>query len=263
MTTIAEKLTTIAENTPKVYKAGESKGYADGYSKGVTDGEKTGHDVGFAEGKENEWHRFWHSYQQYGDRNISPQGLFSGNGFRDSIFKPLYDIPIGRGTFEASTIQNLKQCLLDAGVSCFIKEPLNHTFNWSWVAHVPDLSGTELTEELNNTFSWCNKLHTIDGIKTTDTVKFTQTFVSSPNLANVRFSGTIGQNIDFSDNPLTPASMKSVISCLKDYANTENDGKYTVSFSDACWTALAQTGEWPPIPVSWKEYVMVYLGWNV
>lgn len=71
MATIAEKLTTIADNQQKVYDAG----YNIGLAKGKTDANKS----------------FWNNYQLYGGRNSYSYAFF-GNGWNDSTYNPQYDI---------------------------------------------------------------------------------------------------------------------------------------------------------------------------
>ena len=71
MPTIAEKLTTIADNQQKVYDAG----YNIGLAKGKTDANKS----------------FWDGYQFYGNRNSYSYAFF-GNGWNDSTYNPQYDI---------------------------------------------------------------------------------------------------------------------------------------------------------------------------
>ncbi len=217
--------------------------------------------AGINQGKADEHHNLWHNYQQYGDKNQKAERLFAGNGWRDWIFRPIYDIPIGNATFYNSSLSNLKQCLIDSGVSFWIAEPLSYTFHWSHISHVPDLSGTELTNDLNNTFSYCLHLHTIDGIRVTENVKFTNTFDGSTLLENITFYGTIGQSVNFSDNPLSVESMKSIISCLKDCHDTVDAGKNAITFNEECWDAL-EADSAPPDGETWKEYIATCLGWN-
>ena len=93
---IADKLTTIAENEQKVFEAGRTQ----------------------------EWNDFWDIYQSRGSRRAYEhafRGLVAGsvNGWNDSNFKPKYDIIASNLAycFQYSSITNLKQILEDCGVS--------------------------------------------------------------------------------------------------------------------------------------------------
>jgi hypothetical protein len=88
---VAEKLTTIAENMPKVYEAGQK----------------------------SEYDRFWDSYQYNGGAIYYPYS-FAGFGWRDETFKPKYNVaPVGyaEGMFRQMRITNLKRCLEKANVT--------------------------------------------------------------------------------------------------------------------------------------------------
>lgn len=66
---IAEKLTKVAENVPKVYKAG----------------------------KEAEHDRFWDAYQNNGNV-VEGYGMFSGNQWTDETYQPKHPIKVSLGT---------------------------------------------------------------------------------------------------------------------------------------------------------------------
>jgi hypothetical protein len=94
-----------------------------------------------------------------------------------------------------------------------------------------------------------------DGSQTIDTMT-----TGASALTHLRISGTIGNNANFSANPLDADSMKSVITHLKDYAGTADAGKKTVKFTDACWTAL-EADSVAPDGNTWRDYVETTLGW--
>lgn len=72
-------------------------------------------------------------------------------------------------------------------------------------------------------------------------------------------NGVIAQNWAFTYSPLSVESMKSIISHLKNFAGTENEGVYTIRFTDACWEAL-EADSTAPNGDTWKDYVES-LGW--
>lgn len=76
----------------------------------------------------------------------------------------------------------------------------------------------------------------------------------------IGFEGTIASDINLSWSPLVPESMKKAILCLKNYAGTENEFAYTITFSEDCWAALEADSK-APNGMGWREYVGS-LGWN-
>jgi hypothetical protein len=86
-------------------------------------------------------------------------------------------------------------------------------------------------------------------------------FGSCESLENITIEGTIKCDWNMSYSPLlTPESMKSVISCLENYAGTSSEYTNTVSFTDECWAAL-EADSAAPDGGTWEEYVAA-LGWN-
>ena len=81
--TIAEKLTQIAENEPKVFEAGYEKGKAEG-----------GYTEGFNAGKQAEYDAFWDSYHDYGDytNHDNCDFMFAGQGWNVNTIRPKKDI---------------------------------------------------------------------------------------------------------------------------------------------------------------------------
>lgn len=117
---VAEKLTTIAENQQRVYDAGKrvgfnegqtdgyAVGHAEGYNQGYTDGEDYGMANGVTLGKQNAYNDFWDNYQQNGNRR-NHIGAFAGTGWTDDLFKPKYPIianPADR-MFQSSGLTNV------------------------------------------------------------------------------------------------------------------------------------------------------------
>lgn len=115
-----------------------------------------------------------------------------------------------------------------------------HEFSFAYsLEYVYDLN-FPASDSLNQMFGYCRKLKTIDKIRVKEETVYTNTFVQNYALADVTFEGVIGQNISFADSPLTLASMKSIISCLKDYSGTDKAGTYTLTLKDTCKTELQE-----------------------
>lgn len=88
----------------------------------------------------------------------------------------------------------------------------------------------------------------------------TNTFQNAIRLTDIKMSGVVACSINLQACPLNVESMKSVISALENYSGTDNEFKYTVSFSSNCLTALETEGNTSPNDNSWLEYIED-LGW--
>lgn len=240
---IAEKLTTIAENEQKVYEAGQKA----------------------------EYDRFWDAFQKNGNRK-DYRGAFSGDetDFNDENFKPKYDIvPNNLHTaFHYNYgITDLVASLDKAGVvldtsNC---DSLLQTFQGAATKHIPTIDASKSTN-LGYTFGSNCGVETIDKFILSENTRQVglggNTFMQARYLKNIVFEGVITESINLSWSPLTVDSMKSVISCLKNYAGTENELTYKVSFTEACWEALETSGA-APDGGTWADYVQYALGWTV
>ncbi len=250
MATVNEKMTAIADairdKTGKTDKltlddmatdieAVYSRGAIDGYHSGQQAGYNEGETVGVEIGKKSQYDEFWDALQYSGNRR-DYIGVFSGRGWNDENFKPKYDIkPIRAnyifmndadwGSSNYNGIKDLVTCLERAGVMLDFSACTNFTQAWgfSCVEHI-GVVDTRSSTAINQTFYYSTKLHTIDEIILKD--DGSQTFTNGPfgnctSLANVTFTGCIGQNISFSGSPaLTYDSLINVINALKDYSGT-------------------------------------------
>lgn len=237
----AEKLTAIAENQEKVYD----------------------------KGRQDEWSDFWDSYQDYGRRvNYGEAfGRYATNSinlWNDVSYKPKHDMypTVLDRSYSHSRITDLKSIHENLGIKfdtskCYI---FHFCFSGAWTKQLPEISCIATTD-VYYTFASMPYLHTIDKVIVNDKgdTKFTGAFNESYYLKNILFEGVIGQNISFASCPLTCESMKSVISCLKNYSS-ENTGVHTITFKDQCKTALEAEGATSPNGNLWTEYVSD-LGW--
>ena len=133
---IADKLTTIAENQQRVY----NKGFIDGQNAGGSGN----YEQGFADGKQAEYDKFWDGYQQNGNRNNYAMA-FAQLGWIDEIFNPKYDLTltIAAQMFNNSRITTLASKLKEKGLK-FDTSALTGTgalqmFQSSSIKDVPEL----------------------------------------------------------------------------------------------------------------------------
>jgi hypothetical protein len=212
-----------------------------------------------------EW---WDTYLKPMRAGKPSNNAFSGPCWNGETFYPTQDIiPLENATslFErfswnapAARI-DLAQRLEDCGVVLDISNVTiaSYIFNYAWVTRVPALNcNTTKYSNLTSFFANAPYLVTIDEliIRNDGTNNFSNTFDGSKALANIKITGVIGKNISFSSCPLSVASMKNIISCLKDYSGTDSEFVYKVTFSSACKTALeaeGATAEYNGVPCTW------------
>ena len=192
---IAEKLTTVAENVQKVYEAGEQKQY----------------DL------------LWDAIQRKGTRTIY-DSAFIGSSWNDEVFKPKYDIrpATAKNMFRAMKVTNLKASLESAGVvldtsACTDFET---TFYYGTYGHIPEID-TRSAANLYTIFCGADA-HTIDKwiLKDDGSQKFNQNTFTHNSLKNLVVEGVIGQNqLSFANcTNLTHDSLLSILNALKDYS---------------------------------------------
>lgn len=193
---IAEKLTKVAENVPKVYEAG----------------------------KKSEYDKFWDSYQKNGSRTDYGQYAFAGYGFDSNNLYPKYDIkPTGNctGLFYnyIGTRFSLKQRLEECGVVLDTSKLTNFrtafAYNYCFT-EIPTLDLTSMTST-TGMFIEAQNLETIEKIIVTENTPAVD-FKSCKSLENLTVEGIIGQNgfnVQWSTN-LTHDSLMSIINALAD-----------------------------------------------
>ena len=250
---IADKLTTIAENEQKVY------------DKGVEDGKKSEYDA------------FWDEFQKNGTARVSYNYAF-GSSWTSNMFKPKYDFYTYTGGLEyafyncGTTFNDVDHGIDLIEVSKKVKilyenDSFRSTFENSRVLTVPTIKIPTFrgTVVLKKTFYSAMYLHTIEKIilsEHTDggSTSFTNTFHNAIELRNIRFEGAINRDINFSSCPLSVESCKNIIEHLYNYAGTTKELKYKLTLKNTCWTALNEA-EAPPVGDTWQDYVSS-LGWN-
>lgn len=236
---IAEKLTTIAENEQKIY------------DKGADDGMR----------------KYWECFTQNGARKEYKYGFMNTDFSGETIPSDLFKASIS----SFSTFQSYKGKALPLGID-FSGVPAGT--NTVTCTGYRLFFGAENLEEvydiqlpaqgtIQSMFEGCKSLKKIDKLTVKSSTQFTNTFINCNALTDITIDGTIGQSISFQYSPLSVASMKSVISHLATVTTSK-----TVTFTDACWTALEASGK--PFDdgltddetLTWTNYV-ISLGWSV
>ena len=263
---IADKLTTIAENEQKVYDVGKTAGESIGYERGHTEGEQSAYD------------KFWDTYQLNGKRDYY-QGAFAGGGWNAQTFKPKYPIktrPTG-GQFIFYYFNH--DSFADDGLTY---NPVMDFTEFSKMIDFSELNQASqifrdariknLTVDFSNATIFSLTFFTGDGgwlnnltIKVSEKcTNFSSAFAYTNMLTNLTFTedSVIAATIQLQQSPLTVESMKSVIGALKNYAGTDKEGTCQVKFSDSCWAKL-EADSIAPDGGTWQNYVISTLGWTI
>jgi hypothetical protein len=243
---IADKLATVAENEQKVYEAGKTA----------------------------EWNEFWDVLQQNGTRTTyqatTDYSAFNGSWWTNENFKPKYDIkPTHAGSmFRVSGIKDLRAGMAFNGVK-FDFSNCTSLMQMFYASGIVTIGELDFSTRTSGTFTTVQAFQTMRDLETVDLIKVGENvtnygywFNHSSKLKEVRFAGTIAYSLSMSGcSVLSVESMKSIISCLKNYAGTENEYTQTLTFPAARWTAL-EADSTAPNGDTWQEYVGS-LGWNV
>ena len=192
-----EKLTTIAENMPKVFENGKR------------------------DGRREEYDAFWDIYQDHGNA-VSYQNAFAGRGWTNDIFKPKYNLNPTSAymMFRVSNISgDLTKILSDLGLSLdFSKsDNLQYTFYMSKFTKIGLVDFTGVTSTPTSTFGNSKSLESVE-IKVDENTIFSSMLNGCENLQRLIVHGVIGQNgfnVSWS-TLLSHDSLMSIINALQD-----------------------------------------------
>ena len=172
-------------------------------------------------GQQAEYDRFWDNYQNYGKRT-NYYVAFMYSYWNNDNFKPKYPLkPTDlNNCFASSGIRGdfTKLCDLDTS-NC-----TNMSSAFGYMTGLTRLGVLDLQKVTTGTAfcTGCTNLETIDKVIFKDDGSWR---ISNCNgctsLKNIQIEGKMGGgNISFSQSPLTPESMKSIINSLYDYSGT-------------------------------------------
>lgn len=206
---IADKLTTIAENQKKIYY----------------------------KGKNDEWTDFWDSFHASAyNQNKSGKGLYGGRGWNDKTFKPKYSFAPtnAENMFRDSNIQDLAGILKKQGIVFDFKDSIYFDFfaYSSAITHFPPIDFRK-ADAKGYPFGYCTRTVSIEKViyKDDGTTPFSNDFVNCTALENLVVEGVIGRNgfdVRYSTK-LTHDSLMSIINALKDYSDDTSGTTYKVT----------------------------------
>ena len=205
----------------------------------------------------------WNGIQDNGARP------YYDNAFRNwknahNYWQPIYDINNASGSmvfYGFTSDLGLPELCESAGITMDWSGATSFGQTFSY-ANIPDVGVINMTGAKDTgsmlLYSSVKKAHII--LKSDGSQGHTGgAFTGASKLTDLTIEGAIGKSLTI-PSPLTPESMISVITHLVNYAGTENEMVYTISFTDKCWEAL-EAYSTAPNGGTWKNYVMS-LGWN-
>ncbi len=187
--TIAEKLTTIAENQQKVYEAGAK----------------------------SEYDKFWDELQENGNRE-DYRYFFASLAWNDITFRPKYDMKplFAEGMFWGCHVTDLRSILEQRGITIDFSECMwfkNMLAFTSTITHMPTINVSSA--------GWCDSI--FDGASRLKSASFVgiqkylswdSAFYNCTSLTDITFEGEIGNHINIRFSPLKKASIISLINAL-------------------------------------------------
>lgn len=215
---IAEKLTTIAENEQRVFDAGKTA----------------------------EWNELWDGLQDYGNRTVYTFFCYKNAFIIDKDtnprynFKPKYDLkPVNAqnmfqsfntsasmGIAYKSVMVDLTQWLDDLGVTLDTSNCTNAQYmfyNCHGFSRIPflDFSNCTGANSLAYFLSETWTIQTIDGIKSSENTAWdSRSFGPANNVSHCIFSGVIAKSFSLSNTKLDHESLMSVLNTLKNLNGT-------------------------------------------
>lgn len=253
---IAEKLTTIAENEQKVFDAGRRQGDFEGYTRGLVDG--------YNDGAQAEYDAFWDAYQQNGKRT-GYYNLFAWGGWNGKTFKPKYNMqPIDAGQMfyqfnrneDGNDTVSLVELLNNAGVTLDFSKAtsLSYCFQNAKVRHIGivDLSSAKNVNAVFANTYWLNKIDKI--IVNENNVFDTNCFLNC-SASEIIFEGVLTSSIRLTySTVLSKESIESVISTL----STATTGKTVTLNSTAVARAFGSTSS-----QEWLNLIATKSNWTI
>lgn len=220
---IAEKLTTVAENVEVVYQAG----------------------------RDDEHYRFWNTFHENAESRKYYRTFTCG--FDNTNFYPIREIWFGSYTFYDTDITNLLNGLaendytgeFEGDFKYKVLPNMSSTFAYSNIQIIPDLSlnrvdtGEQIV--LTLTFGHSYDLTSIMGLYIDENTILSNTFINNRSLRDITIHGTIASDIDFLSSPLSEESCMSIIDALKDFTGTGEEYTRTLRVKSEVSTLLEST----------------------
>ena len=212
MSNIAEKLTTIAENQQKLY------------DKGMSDNESVLWDGVLWDGARTTYMQYLFAYWK--NEYIRPKYKIVPTASVDHMFYKCKSLKkIEAEYFDFSNVPYVSNVLSTSGFGA--------TFNSC--ENLVEIEDVNLSAaNYYQAFAYCYDLEKIANINSQKDSNFTQAFHNCGALKEIRFTGVIGNDLNFAVSPLSLDSVNSIVEHLYKYSS----GSHVLTFSDYTKTLL-------------------------
>lgn len=195
---ISEQLTTVAENVPKVYEAGQR----DVEKMFTCDGTRYYYAYGFMQ---QDWSGFTFS------KPLVPSG---------SVYNMFASY---KGEYLPKNVDLSKAAVTGTDAA--------RLFYYASNLLEADCMGLKAGAALSSVFRGCEKLKKITGLNSNESNTFSSTFLECYALEEIEINGVIGTDISFQDSPLTVETMTNIMLSLKDYSGSGTT--HTLKFEES------------------------------
>ena len=201
-------------------------------------------EAGKAEGAQEEYDRFWDTYQNYGNRTEYTY-VFAGVGWTQDLFKPKYDIipTIQQGMFSYSKIVDIRPQTIGVNVDFSRCTNFQYLCRYSTIKYigVVDCSRAIAGDFI---FNFAGNLVSVEKIIMPENMAWAgfadKSFENAVKLEHIRIEGVIRRSTSLRWSPLlSKSSITSVINALSDTATGQ-----TITFSQAAKNNAFTDSEW-------------------
>ena len=180
---------------------------------------KADYEAVYEAGKKSEYDAFWDVYQGNGNSK-QYHYAFAGYGWTDETFKPKHNI-IMQGSclaaFQYSKITDIAERLKECGVELDTSNCSNFQamFAYATTKSLPTIN-TLKAVSLTSLFADCKNLERVEKLVVKKGSTYGTGFKGCQALKDIVFEGEIGNDISFSDSPLSKASIENIVEHLSD-----------------------------------------------
>ena len=201
-------------------------------------------EAGKAEGAQEEYDRFWDTYQNYGNRTEYTY-VFAGVGWTQDLFKPKYDIipTIQQGMFSYSKIVDIRPQTIGVNVDFSRCTNFQYLCRYSTIKYigVVDCSRAIAGDFI---FNFAENLVSVEKIIMPENMTWAgfadKSFENAKKLEHIRIEGVIRRSTNLSWSVvLKKESITSIVQALSDTAEGQ-----TITFSQTAKEAAFTDAEW-------------------
>ncbi len=250
--TLGEDSQFSPEDMGEAIKYSNEAAFSNGYGSGFEEGEEFGYNTGFADGDELGYQAGMEQGYNSGKTDGIEEGKKATNDeWQNYGARIQYGYAFAANATPISVLDSLKYPISGTLYRTFYNNQSLVEINNPLILSSGDSS---------DCFSYSQKLKKIADLEVGEAATWTgrTPFFDARALEELNIKGVIAPSISFQHSPLSVASLKKVVSCLKDYNGTTNEYKYTVTFKTSAFNALeteGATAEYNEVACTWAELI--------